>query len=783
MNIDSCSRRRLLGTVGGAGLLTLAGCGTDGSSSQDSTSTTVRFTDSVTRTTESVTTSTDTPESTSTAETVIFDGGDAAAFKAALDTLAENPGSTLEIDPGRYRLDRPTYDSDVPLSAHFVPIGLQNVTIEGNGATLVGTQPHLGMLHFLHGSNITIRNLTIDYDPVPFTQGEIVEVVEDENAVVLELDDGYPSLSNELFEIALSKSGNVHTREGELIGGIRARGASFKKFRSFSRQGDRQWKVSFVDQQGQMDGIERGRKLTIDTRGGEQKGPSHAVVGSAIDDLRIENVTVRTCSNMAFVIKQCENPVLRNVTVATPEGSDRLSTTTGDGVHIVNSTGGPVVENSEFDMVGDDCIVVNTLMVKVMEFLDDQTVRVGDSSGVYITPKDRLEGMTASGIRTGELPPIAEIDYREEYPESWAPGRPETITFEEPIRGALEQGAYLSNTSKANSGFAIRNNTIRESVANGIRVAAGPGVVEDNEIDGVAKHGVWLRCDTEGTFDPKRWSNDVTVRNNRITRPGMSFFAGPQPEAIQAVYWPADGFSAQGQPHRNLHFEGNEIVDAAHRGISVSDTREAKIRSNEMRQLNQLSYPDATHGVHLDNTDTVSVVENTVVGSSEHLSRFGTQSDSTAVSTRNNELRIDGESVPASIVSWVPIRLLFDNVKHFSHRSLAIRILDLSLFDESGSEVFSSNVGSGDEDILFEEGVYDPEAANGESWRWFGGEDAEAVLSFPSEILEKATTIELRAVAVENQITTTVAVNGSETDEATFGESDPEVHRFSLVSD
>ena len=53
---------------------------------------------------------------------------------------------------------------------------LDGVTIDGNGARLVMTD----LKHAVRLSNcrnVTVKNLTVDYDPLPFTQGVILSLI------------------------------------------------------------------------------------------------------------------------------------------------------------------------------------------------------------------------------------------------------------------------------------------------------------------------------------------------------------------------------------------------------------------------------------------------------------------------------------------------------------------------------------------------------------------------------------------------------------------------------
>lgn len=716
-------------------------------------------------------------------EPLVFEGGDAATFQAALQAVADRPGSTLAIEPGTYRFEPADEPPGVPEdSAHFNPQGLTGVTIEGNGATLIGTRPHRGLLFFLGGREITLRNLTIDYDPVPFTQGTITEVDRDRRSLTLALDDGYPSLTHPMFDAALTVAGNVHTADGRFIGDVRARGSAFKYFDAIEPRGDRTFELTLKAIPGQRRGIEPGRKLAVTVRGAEDQGPGHAIVLNDIDDVTVEGVTIRAASNMGIVAKQCRRPVIRDVTIATDPATDRLSATTGDGIHVVNGGPAPRVEDCRLVHVGDDAIVVNTRMTKVLERLDERTVAVADVGAIAVHSGDVLEVLRPDGRRPGALPPVAAVEYRQEYPETWAPGRPRTITFEGAIDDAVAAGDYLANQASDNRDFVVRNNVVRECIANPIRIAAGPGLIEGNELDGSARNGIWFRCDTSGKFAPKRWSNDVVVRGNRITRAGRTFFGGTGPDGIDVVYRPGDGIEERSQPHRNLTIVDNEIAASASLGIRLHDVAGVRVESNEMRDLHHLDYGTGRFGIELENVTDATVTGNRVTGSADRLFQFGVVRASSEVSASGNSLVLDGESRPARLVSWIPIRFAFDRTvtPSESDRSLAVRVLRLALLDGTGTEIRAVDVGGDERGARFGAGVYDPERTPDGSWRWFGGASGEAVLFMTDADLEAARTLRVHATAITDGIEATVSVTGSETDQVMFDTGEVRAYRISL---
>ena len=77
-----------------------------------------------------------------------------------------------------------------------------NVLVNGNGCKILITNPRIGFLIVNGCSNVIVRGFTIDYDPLPFTQGTVTHNfytsndVPKEAAIEFQVDAGYPTPTN-----------------------------------------------------------------------------------------------------------------------------------------------------------------------------------------------------------------------------------------------------------------------------------------------------------------------------------------------------------------------------------------------------------------------------------------------------------------------------------------------------------------------------------------------------------------------------------------------------------
>lgn len=755
------TRRQVLGLLGASGVGGIAGCNDERVTTDSSTRTS---TQSATRV---------------TSHTISFDGGGREAFANALDTLAETPGATLLLEDKTYRFDPP---EEPPPKPFFQPHNLRDVTIDGNGATIMFTDPSRGGFNFLGGAGITIRNLTLDYDPLPFSQGTIVDLSADKRRIIVEIDEGYPTLTHEMFEVAQHASATIHTGDGEYISGIHQRGDPFKRFADSRHLGGRRYELLLSDQPGQnTHGLKVGRKLARAARGGA--GIAHCIWYLNVDQPVLENLTIRTTPGMAVNTDLCMAPQIRNVTVAPPPDSNRLIGSVADGIHVSNADSGPTISGCHLEKVGDDGIVVNTDMTAVTRVLDDRTIALDRGGGMFVEQEDILEGVATNGTRIDPLPPVTDIEFRQHNHASYVPSWPARLTFEEPIARRLKAGHYLSNRATIGRGFAVQNNVVRDCIGNSVRLAAGHGVVERNELDGNALHGIWFRCDTSGNTAPTRWSNDVEIRENRIIRSGLALFAASNTAGIHTVHKTPNGVASVGRPHRRLSIDENEIANSAYLGVDLWHARGLEIRKNRLSDLNQMVYRDGGgFGVGFSDVGDVMANRNHVSGSEARLYQFGRQRASDEVEADGNTLAIDGDARKAHIIKWVPLNLVFDRTIEAGggDRYLGFRCERLSLLDETGSSVITVEVGGRELPIDFGAGVYTVDQTEEGSWRWFGGPEKNATIYVPDAALVEATQLQLRGSAADSGLAAGLHVNGQETDSIRFDSTGTETFALSL---
>src|SRR5512141_1311033 len=98
------------------------------------------------------------------------------ALQQAFDDCRAHPGARLNLPPGRFRVHARSSASENEL---FRPIftldGYDGLSIDGHGTEIIATDtaPLFGLWNC---RGISVRNLGIDYDPQPFSGGQVIAV-------------------------------------------------------------------------------------------------------------------------------------------------------------------------------------------------------------------------------------------------------------------------------------------------------------------------------------------------------------------------------------------------------------------------------------------------------------------------------------------------------------------------------------------------------------------------------------------------------------------------------
>ena len=232
-------------------------------------------------------------------------------LQGLIDARIAKGEKVITIPPGRYEV--------APQKGiHLRFDRLADITIEAAGVELICTETTKA-IDIESCTNLVIRGLTIDYDPLPFTQGRIVKIAGDRKSHIIEIMPGFPPA-----ESAIAFKHAVFSPEGQLKFG------EYFQFELKPLPGNR---LEISQLHPRKDGGEQvGDVVAVGARhvskGG---GRSHAVVSNRSVGTRFENITLYASPVFGFFETHCNGSVYRNCIIDRREG--RMRSLNADAFH------------------------------------------------------------------------------------------------------------------------------------------------------------------------------------------------------------------------------------------------------------------------------------------------------------------------------------------------------------------------------------------------------------------------------------------------------------------
>lgn len=519
----------------------------------------------------------------------------------------------VTIPPGVYRME--------PLAGEKIVIPIRSaydLTIAADGVTVVCTRG-TRTLEFAGCSNVTLRGLTITYDPPNFTQGRVDAVAPDLGWIDVRIDHGYPREAWSRVEIV-----DPATR-------YRRRGMPFLWGATAAMQEPDVVRVS-------LKGIGAAAPvgmLAVLSRGPGPGGICHAVtLDNCAGGMVLRDVTIHGAPGMGVVEGGgAGGTILQRVRIvpgAKPPGAieEPLLSTSWDGILHSGVGRGPIVEDCVIEHCGDDSWSVQSSDYLVLACASNSVVVGSRGESLRLRPGDRLRAsLDTPAWKTVDVVPVrrseagldpgvaARLDAAKPYGLWKLGGGMARLTIEGAPGWHVGDSLYCPD--RQGNGFVFRRNRVHSSGR--LLVKAGEGLVEDNDLRDI--HGIVVcpEADEEAAAGIER----VIVRRNTVN--GSGWFCpswnSPQAGALSVVQ-SGPGNSLRAAPtFAHLLIEDNTFADVNGAGIVVSSARDVVIASNRFIRTHTAE-PPATGGrygvkgdaiLHLERSADVRLRGNVVV--------------------------------------------------------------------------------------------------------------------------------------------------------------------------
>ena len=270
---------------------------------------------------------------------------------------------------------------------------VSNIHLKGESTNtiLLISNPLNGGLGFFHCTNIFIENVTIDYDPLPLTQGTIVAANTTNGTYDLLIDPGYLEPSHPAFSIAESRWGvkvDLAKQAYDLWAYFPSRWTKVAK---------RTWRF-FTDP-----AFLKAHPLVPSDRFVHmaRRWTAFDIGCNFSVNVKIKNVKIYAAAGLTVGTIYCNKVFIDGLRVELKPGSNRLLSTNGDCVHSAGCTGGMTIQNCSFSGMPDDGINIHGRGGLIISNITDKIIRVGTPRPAFFAAGDEIQILNnkTGGIR------------------------------------------------------------------------------------------------------------------------------------------------------------------------------------------------------------------------------------------------------------------------------------------------------------------------------------------------------------------------------------------------
>jgi len=388
--------------------------------------------------------------------------------------------SFIKIPPGRYYVAPKN-------GTHLRLENIEGVTIDATGVEMLCSETTRAIL-IEDCKDLVIIGLTIDYDPLPFTQGTIVGISADRKSHTIRIMEGFPAA-----ESAMVFKHMIFTPEGDL---------RFGHYYAMELEvlADNHLKISGLHP-GKDGGEQIGDQVVISSESLKGRFDPHAVHTYNSVRIRLEDVTLYASPCFGFFGEHSSETVYVNCKVDRRAG--RLLSLNADAFHSKFAEVGPRIDNCFAMWMGDDGVNICGAYHLVISS-EGTKLRVLAKRIMDIEVGDPVQLLTVDGHA---LPPATVVAINE-VGKKTAADRKEIaplpllsnvvsllkVAYEIELDREVElaAGSVIGSLNRMGNGFAVVDSTFGNIRSRGILVKASDGVISGNTVVNCALQGIKL---------------------------------------------------------------------------------------------------------------------------------------------------------------------------------------------------------------------------------------------------------------------------------------------------
>ncbi|MEI6751979.1 MAG: right-handed parallel beta-helix repeat-containing protein [Paludibacter sp.] len=491
-----------------------------------------------------------------------------------------------EISSGKKTIIVPegTYRVKPQNSEHLSFKNLKDITIVANNVEMICTETTRAIT-FEKCTNVTIRGLVIDYDPLCFSQGKITKLSADKSIIEFKLDDNYPDNLVERIEIFDAKT-NLLKRSSHY---------GWTKFEKIAERSYRVTKGNKYKFKPTIDTEEVGDILVTNNDFTPHGNKLHAVFSDECVNLWLENITLYSGNCFGFFeTNGTKNTYLKCVIDRRPPETDmyvrskRIRSNDADAFHSKFATIGPQIIECSARFQGDDGVNIcgkyylsTGAVGNVIRLIVPQTCDLSIGTSLEILTMDGKRMPVAKILKieddglisNKEIEAVLNLKQNENNKRRLSNPQNKILKLIVDKELTFGFGTVIADVNKMGNGFLVKNCNFSYNRSRGILIKASNGSVIGNTLQ-----GNWM---TSVLISPEAWwlesgcSDNIEVSNNII-------LDNKQDKAIQITGEGFDGETAPAGLHNNINITNNEFTNCFSPVIYVASTKNGNITGNKI---------------------------------------------------------------------------------------------------------------------------------------------------------------------------------------------------------
>ena len=536
--------------------------------------------------------------------------GQIAAVLNLSHDLAANGIAAQNMTPDTPGLDaRPLFEAGVAYaSAHHIPTviadrgnyyfltqnsayrhaaltSVSNVTVDLLYSDLYFAHGNIIAIQAVNTVNLTLRDFSVDYLQLPFTQLAVTGVNAATKTVSFKQLGKYPLPST--FNAVTIPANYVN--DGFFV-------FAFRNGQELRTTGRMQVTPPFNDSSVQITStqlwsqssniatIQAGDTLVFTNRAGVG-----AIESASSTGLTIQNVSIYASGFIGVDTGYGSAITVDHVQVIPRPGTDRLISTNADGIHLSHAGANNRVSNNTVRRTCDDGVAIDGQWSAIVQAANNGTsVQVARDSASPLpigTSFDFINYTNATVVGTATI--TAESPAPSQ--QTGAPGEVVTLTLDHAVAVQQNFGVTPSDPSLRGSGTVISGNLIQEGVfARGIYPAGVEDVtVTDNLTEMTNGPGILLEQDEALTYSYKTGpSSGIVIKNNIVDNSlgygTPSYDLVSSAAAINVVAYDQNFAWVTTTPFSNVSITGNVVTNSVRTGIRMENVAGGKISGNTL---------------------------------------------------------------------------------------------------------------------------------------------------------------------------------------------------------